>query len=271
MKEQYKIEEDAHFTAMPDYESRNALERYYQQRKVKFVCKAAKEMINEKCETFVDLGSGDGLFLDFAKTFNQKMTRIGVELGRSKCKKMQERKHAAVCGDVEFVPLKSNSVDIAFLLDVIEHLYEPKALSEIHRILRDGGDLLLSTPNKFGVYEHKQLVSPENFVVYPKDIWNGLKGKPRSYAPYHVKLYSYKDLSKALKEHGFTILYYRVIGFCFPFLGTVYSGFSAFKKGDVFVKKAEKILEFFEKRLPTFSFFIIVHARKNPSEGSVSK
>jgi len=268
MKEQYRTEKDG--KCAPDYESSNPLERYYQQRKVSFVCNVIREIVKKNPESLVDLGCGEGFFLDFARKLNQQISRVGVEIGQKNCKITQQKKHTTICGDVEFPPLKSNSVEVVFLLDVIEHLFEHNVLSEIYRILKDDGDLLLTTPNKFGIYEHKQLVYAERLYLYPKDIWNGLKGKPRSYASYHVRLYSYKELTQVLQDHGFLIVESTTEGFCFPFLGTIRTVFSVLKKEDVFEdvfeKRIKRILEIFEKKLKVFNFLIIVHARKNPKE-----
>jgi ubiquinone/menaquinone biosynthesis C-methylase UbiE len=45
---------------------------------------------------------------------------------------------------------KDNSLDVVFLLEVLEHLdYPDKALAEIHRVLRPGGVLILGVPREF--------------------------------------------------------------------------------------------------------------------------
>jgi ubiquinone/menaquinone biosynthesis C-methylase UbiE len=222
--------------------------------------------MKENPEEVVDLGCGEGIFLDAARKFNQKISTIGVDLSRKNCKKTA-KKHDAICGDVEFLPFKTNSVDVVFLLDVLEHLFEHNVLSEIYRILKDDGDLLLSTPNKFGIYEHKQLVYAEALCQNPQDIWNTLKGKPRNYAPYHVRLYSNKKLTQVLQDHGFLILESTTEGFCFPFLGSVKNFFSAFKKEYVLEERIRRHLEIFEKKLEIFNWLIIVHARKNSKKG----
>jgi SAM-dependent methyltransferase len=53
-------------------------------------------------------------------------------------------------GDVRSMPFADDSFDLVLLLDVLEHLEfrdQPRALAEVHRILRPGGLLALSTPN----------------------------------------------------------------------------------------------------------------------------
>ena len=53
-------------------------------------------------------------------------------------------------GSVTALPYEDASVDRALCLDVLEHLTfdeQPRALSELHRVLKPGGLLLVSVPN----------------------------------------------------------------------------------------------------------------------------
>jgi ubiquinone/menaquinone biosynthesis C-methylase UbiE len=256
--------------SVAEYDSLNPLERYYQQRKMSFICKFVQEIMRKKPGILLDLGCGEGVFFDFAKEVSEKTLTVGLDIGRKNCASIQQKKHNAICGDVNSLPLQTNSVELVLLLDVIEHLYENDILSDINRVLKNEGDLLLTTPNKFGIYEHKQLVYGENLCHNPLDVFNSLMGKPRSYAPYHVRLYTYKAIVRALQDHGFVILESTTEGFCFPFLGTMQNIFFVFKKESffryLFNKRIIKLLEAFERNLKLFNFLIIVHARKNPKE-----
>jgi SAM-dependent methyltransferase len=55
-----------------------------------------------------------------------------------------------IVGDALNLPLRSDVADEVLFTDVIEHLpagTEARALREIHRILRDGGTVVISTPS----------------------------------------------------------------------------------------------------------------------------
>jgi SAM-dependent methyltransferase len=57
------------------------------------------------------------------------------------------------------LPIRTGSVDIALLLDVLEHVTnEEGTINEIHRAVRPGGFLILSVPNK-GLF---QFLDPQN-------------------------------------------------------------------------------------------------------------
>lgn len=69
-------------------------------------------------------------------------------------KKYLQRNIKFILGDAEKISLKEKSVDIVISLETIEHLRHPKKfLKESKRILKHGGALILSTPNKEVSYE----------------------------------------------------------------------------------------------------------------------
>lgn len=52
------------------------------------------------------------------------------------------------------IPFPDRSFDYVFCLEVLEHVPNPfQTLTEIHRVLRDGGSLILSVPNPYHVKE----------------------------------------------------------------------------------------------------------------------
>ena len=55
----------------------------------------------------------------------------------------------AVHGNLDALPLRSSTVDVVASLQVIEHLWDqPRFLTECARVLRPGGRLLITTPNR---------------------------------------------------------------------------------------------------------------------------
>ncbi|WP_336491705.1 methyltransferase domain-containing protein [Methylobacterium nigriterrae] len=69
------------------------------------------------------------------------------------------------------IPLPDNSVDLFFSGESIEHVkFPPRFLSEIHRVLRQDGQLVITTPNKQAIrYEEageEYCTSPEHFWLF---------------------------------------------------------------------------------------------------------
>ena len=252
LKEKYRTEPVERFTA--NYENANSMERYYQQRKMRFLYNAIKTVVDEKPDKIADLGAGEGIFLDIAKSFDQNIVTVGLDIASEHCKMLNEKGHYSICADAENLPIKDNSLDAVFLLDVIEHFYDASVLDEINRILKVGGVLLLSTPNKYGTYEYKEWVY---FGMHLKDTLNSLRGKPRSYFPYHVNLYSKKEIVETLEMRGFSVEGISTMGFCLPFFGNINFIFNVYKS-----ERFLKVLEYLERQIEFLNFLIVLKCRK---------
>jgi SAM-dependent methyltransferase len=87
----------------------------------------------------LDAGCGEGVLVD---EFASRLAIEGVDPNYS-----SDRVHA---GSVLSLPYPDASFDRAMCLDVLEHLAyheQPIALAELFRVLRSGGELLVSVPN----------------------------------------------------------------------------------------------------------------------------
>jgi 2-polyprenyl-3-methyl-5-hydroxy-6-metoxy-1,4-benzoquinol methylase len=77
-------------------------------------------------------------------------TVIGIERDPNAAEAAREVCKEVLVGDVEVMalPFESSSFDVILCGDLIEHLREPEQfLVRVHRYLRGGGRLVLSTPN----------------------------------------------------------------------------------------------------------------------------
>ncbi len=84
------------------------------------------------CETHLDIGCGDGYFLRRSPA----ETRYGLD---------------KLLGDevTDRIDFPDASLDLVSMLAVIEHVHDPRALFEdVHRILKPGGRLVLTTPKE---------------------------------------------------------------------------------------------------------------------------
>ncbi|HEY7284456.1 MAG TPA: methyltransferase domain-containing protein [Vicinamibacterales bacterium] len=87
----------------------------------------------------LDAGCGEGVIVD---EYAQRLDIVGVDANYSSAR--------VSAGSVTALPFDEGAFDRVLCLDVLEHLpYEdqPRALAELHRVLKVGGELLVSVPN----------------------------------------------------------------------------------------------------------------------------
>lgn len=153
------------------------------------------DRLSEDGGNLLDVGCASGGFLWELQAHGRWQVQ-GVEIDSRSASFAQERLGLDVfIGDLREAGLPSDSFDIITMWDVIEHLPDPSAtLVEIERLLRPGGQLIVSTPNLrswdarlFGRY------------------WIGLD------FPRHLYVFSPETLSSLLRHAGLEVMEF----FCF--------------------------------------------------------
>jgi SAM-dependent methyltransferase len=87
-----------------------------------------------------------------------------------------------VCGDATRLPFGTEAFDAVTMFDVLEHVpAHEEAVAEVHRVLRPGGFIIVSTPNdnwRFPYYPFMQRFCPTDEEIM--DQWGHVR---RGYAP----------------------------------------------------------------------------------------
>ncbi len=106
---------------------------------------------------------------------------IGFDLAWDALRESSRIPHALFClGDGTRLPVADHTFDVVTSFETVEHIPNYDAfLSEIHRVLRPGGVLIMSTPNAI----HTQPIN----------------GVPRN--PYHVKEFTPAEFHELLAAH----------------------------------------------------------------------
>jgi len=96
----------------------------------------------------LDVGCGTGWFSARAAARGARVT--SVDLGTRLLARTRERcATAPVAGDACALPFASGAFDVVISSECIEHTLDPlRAVSEIHRVTRAGGLLLITVPNR---------------------------------------------------------------------------------------------------------------------------
>lgn len=141
-------------------------ERENKKRLLEFFLKYLQE-----CESIVDLGCGDGVFLELLQSNNKKAT--GVEF----CDEMVElcRNHDlnVVKEDVaEFIDKQPQDYDAYTMLDLIEHLDFETNIHILSKIPKDSL-IIIKTPNTNSILGHRYyLQSPSHKMPYSPFVIN---------------------------------------------------------------------------------------------------
>lgn len=140
----------------------------------------------------LDVASGEGYGSNLLATVARSV--VGVDISEEArlhaCEKYQKPNLQYLQGDCARLPLESASVDLVVSFETIEHHDQHEAmLSEIRRVLRPDGVLLISSPNR-----------PE---------YNLMLGTPN---PYHVKELDYEELVGLLETDFINIDVYGQYG-----------------------------------------------------------
>lgn len=108
----------------------------------------------------------------------------------------------AIYLDATDIPFKNNFIDCIYACHILEHIIEDrKAMSEMYRVLKDGGILLAMVPQMMSLTK-----SDEDYTI------NTPEGRRQRYGQWdHVRYYGL-DFSERLKECGFYIDIYYIKG-----------------------------------------------------------
>lgn len=146
----------------------------------------------------LEIGSSTGYFLNAART---DFAVTGLEPSAWACAIAKERFRLDVtCGSAETAGFTKESFDVVAMIDVIEHLCDPRAtLERVTQWLKPGGILYLVTPD-IGSLSAKIL----------RGSWWGLR-------PAHIYYYDQKTMKALLEAAGYEIVLNKSFGRIFSY------------------------------------------------------
>ena len=111
----------------------------------------------------LDVGCLNGNFYDFIKEKNRNIKSfIGIDLSDKLIERAKKRfpEQEWQVADCHTLPFEDNSFDVVTALEIMEHIEEPKKmLSEMMRVTRQNGSVIITTPNN-------------NFVKDAAHVWS---------------------------------------------------------------------------------------------------
>ena len=123
------------------------------------------------------------------KIRNEAKETVGLDIEQSAVRGLQKQGFTVQCGDIETINL-DRQFDVAVAGEIIEHIHNPgNALLNIHKHLKSGGILILTTPNPFFIGQFFRIIKRNKIKVRPD----------------HICWYDPKTLSTLLTESGFDV------------------------------------------------------------------
>ena len=136
----------------------------------------------------LDAGCGRSLFTEIRPDWPFGIVAADVDLDLLAARKAEFPAVRWVVGDAHPLPFRDSTFDGLFAGELVEHLPDPVAgVDEFRRVLKPGGTLVLTTPNRLRLA-------------------NVVDRSERPYSPDHLSELSYDEARDLLRGHGFTIL-----------------------------------------------------------------
>lgn len=211
-----------------DIASKTSWERLYQGKpdRISYNFASRQRAVEELLEPYaagkvLDVGCGSGDLVVFYVT--KGLCYTGVDLSSSMIERANsnysefvgEKKAFFQVADCENLPFKDGEFDALSAVALIEYLPEPaKALGEIYRVLKPGGYLLITVPNKKCVNNlFRFFFRPLTNLLFP--LYARIKKSPLS-AMRNVRHYSYsqEEIDLIMQKRGLRKIAQRYTNFC---------------------------------------------------------
>jgi ubiquinone/menaquinone biosynthesis C-methylase UbiE len=215
----------------------------------------------DKNQIFLDIGTGFGTYIYHSS--NHAKLYVGIDINGENLRKAIKKKENVelITMSAENLAFRDNTFDAVLMIEVLEHvLDDEKAISDIYRILKPGGKLIITAPNKLFPFEtHGFRIGSKGYgtkglgfpvLPYLPEILRKYMANARVYTPWHLK--------RMLVEEGFSI---NDVGFLSPGLDQLRINFPKLGRS---IEHFQRLIDIIEK-VPILNAFlttIIVCAEK---------
>jgi len=151
----------------------------------------------------LDLGCGDGDYARRLKDLGFDVIAGDIDIVRFKYNNEIEFKH---CDITKEMPFKDNTFDYVLLMEVVEHLRNPyTVISEINRVIKKGGSLIISTPNILCLKSRLRFMFEGCYEYFREPPLDQAKNPKEVIFNLHIVPYRYQELEFLLSASGFEV------------------------------------------------------------------
>jgi SAM-dependent methyltransferase len=215
----------------------------------------------------LDLGCGDG---DYSIALKEQ----GFDVMAGDIDKQRFRYTGQIpfeyCDVTKVLPFKNSTFDYVLLMEVVEHLKNPyDVLTEINRVIKNGGSFILSTPNILNLKSRFRFLFEGAYEYFREPPLDQVENPKEKIFNLHLVPYRYHELEYLLAATGFktkdifTSIYEgSAMGILAPLirLQAYLKEYRSIKKNGIDYRRINKIL--FSKEL-LFGRHLIIRAEKS--------
>ncbi len=155
-------------------------------------------------------GCGVGQYL--ARLDEDARLAIGLDIELERAIEAHHKTPTVTCGNGEKLPFPPDQFDLVLSHEVIEHVENDRAaISEIFRVLKPGGRLVLFCPNRGYPFETHGIYWRGKYKFGNIPLVNYLPRRLRDQLAPHVKIYNNSDLKRLLGGLPLRVIERRVI------------------------------------------------------------
>jgi len=167
-----------------------------QERRLKLILAAAEQ---RAYQTVLENGCGVGMYLE--QLGNIAQFAIGLEYDLERAKLAYSRFSIVVNAAGEYLPFEENFFDLILSHEVLEHVQDDrKAVTEIVRVLKPGGRLVLFVPNRGYPFETHGIYWRGTYHFGNIPLVNYLPDFLRNRLAPHVRVYSERSLTDLFSD-----------------------------------------------------------------------
>lgn len=178
------------------YNDKKTLGALQNNPRIRVMAKIANSLGLEN-KDILDIGCYDGTFLSLLENrYNNLYGLEASDYGARESTKKGIRVKQFFFDDQTRMPFDDQTFDLIVAGEIIEHIYDTDFfISEIGRLLKPGGKLLISTPNIASLGRRALLFFGKNPLIELSPNENDSSG--------HIRYFTFATLRQLLQKHGF--------------------------------------------------------------------
>lgn len=200
------------------YESRNPTRRWLHRTRYHWISERLTRLAAGRHAAALEVGPGSGVYVPLLARLFDRVTVTDVHDAYLEAARAIAAAHPnvrVVADDIRAPALPAASFDVVLCTEVIEHIVESRAaLAGIRRLLRPGGVLVLSTPQRFSPLEVcSKIAFLPGIITLVRLVY-----REPILPTGHVNLMTAGEARRQLEEAGFTIREAHTSGLYLPVL-----------------------------------------------------